>query len=67
MSVEVGKFVCEGPAAESLGVPILVGFLATHQDGWEVRLGVDKTRAEIYAGKNRTTLEPMFVFRKVEK
>ncbi len=43
--------------------PLLKGWLATHADGTEARLGPDKTRAEIYAATHHATLEALFVFR----
>lgn len=42
---------------------VLVGYLVTHPDGYEARLGPDRTRAELYAARNRAMLEPMFVRR----
>ena len=42
---------------------VLVGYLITHGDGFEARLGPDRTRAELYAAKSHATLEPMFVRR----
>lgn len=47
-------------------VDVLVGWLATHPDGYEARIGPDRTRAELYAARNRATLEPMFVRRRQE-
>lgn len=47
-------------------VDVLVGWLATHPDGYEARIGPDRTRAELYAARNRATLEPMFVRRQQE-
>ena len=44
-------------------VDVLVGYLATHADGFEARVGPDRARAEHYAAKQRATLEPMFVRR----
>lgn len=42
---------------------VIVGYLATHQDGYAARLGPDLARAEIYATHNHATLEPMYVKR----
>lgn len=42
---------------------VLVGYLVTHPDGYEARLGPDRTRAELYAARNRAMLKPMFVRR----
>lgn len=44
-------------------VELLVGYLVTHADGYEARIGPDKTRAELYAARNHATIEPMFVKR----
>ena len=44
-------------------VDVLVGYLVTHPDGYEARVGPDHTRASLYAARNRATLEPMFVRR----
>lgn len=44
-------------------VDVIVGYLITHQDGYEARLGPDRTRANLYAERSRATLEPMFVRR----
>ena len=44
-------------------VDVLVGYLVTHADGYEARIGPDRTRAELYAARKRATLEPMFVRR----
>lgn len=45
-------------------VEVLVGYLVTHADGYEVRIAPDRTRAELYCARNHATLEPMFVRRK---
>ena len=42
---------------------VLVSYLVTHADGYEARLGPDRTRAELYAARTRATIEPMFVRR----
>lgn len=44
-------------------VEVLVGYLVTHADGYEARVGPDRTRAELYAARNHATLEPMYVRR----
>ena len=44
-------------------VDVLVGYLVTHADGYQVRIGPDRTRAELYAARNHATLEPMYVRR----
>ena len=45
---------------------ILKGYLVTHADGFEARLGPDRARAEAYLRQHRGTLiEPLFVFRAV--
>ena len=42
----------------------IVGYLVTHANGFEARLGPDRTNAELYAARNRGTLEPMYVLRR---
>jgi hypothetical protein len=42
---------------------VLVGYLVTHHDGFQARLGPDKTRAELYAVRNHATLEALYVQR----
>ena len=49
--------------ADPQPVDVMVGYLITHGDGFEARLGPDRARAELYAARNRATLEPMFVRR----
>lgn len=44
-------------------VEVVVGYLVTHSDGYQVRLDRDRTRAELYAARNHATLEPMYVRR----
>lgn len=45
-------------------VLVLKGYLVTHADGFEARLGPDRARAEVYLRQHRATLiEPMFVRR----
>lgn len=41
------------------------GYLITHRDGFEVRLGLDRTRADLYAEQNFARIEPLYVQRKV--
>ena len=53
-----------GGANDSAG-DVLVGYLVTHADGYEARLGPDRTRAELYAARNRAMLEPLYVKRKL--
>lgn len=52
-----------GSAVHDGQVDVLVGYLVTHADGFEARVGPDRTRAELYAVRNRATLEPMYVRR----
>jgi hypothetical protein len=43
---------------------VLKGYLVTHADGFEARLGPDRARAEAYLRQHRgTQIEPLFVFR----
>jgi hypothetical protein len=43
---------------------ILKGYLVTHADGFEVRLGPDRSRAEAYLQQHGGIwIEPLFVFR----
>lgn len=55
------------PADHSGGVTelvdVLVGYLATHADGYAARLSPDRARAEHYAWKQSATLESMYVRR----
>lgn len=51
------------PTAERGTVEVLVGYLVTHADGYEARIGPDRTRADLYAERNHATVEPMFVRR----
>ena len=44
-------------------VPVLCGWLATHTDGTQARLGLDKAKADHYASTHHATLEGMYVFR----
>lgn len=44
-------------------VELVVGYLVTHADGYEARVGPDRTRAELYAAKQHATLETMYVRR----
>ena len=52
-----------GQESHTGATEVLVGYLVTHADGYEVRIGPDRTRAELYAAKSHATLEPMFVRR----
>jgi hypothetical protein len=45
-------------------VPVLVGWLATHADGTQARLVLDKAKADRYAVTHHAQIEAMFVFRK---
>jgi hypothetical protein len=44
-------------------VPVLVGWLATHTDGTQARLGLDRARADHYAATHHATVEAMYVWR----
>lgn len=44
-------------------VDVMVGYLITHSDGFEARLGPDKARAELYAVRNHARIEVLFVRR----
>jgi hypothetical protein len=45
-------------------VELTVGYLVTHPDGFEARLGPDRARAEVYLRQHRAMLiEPMYVRR----
>ena len=46
------------------GELVLVGFLVTHADGWQVRMPADKARADLYAAKQHAVIEPLYVLRK---
>ena len=50
-----------GSPVHTGAVDVLVGYLATHANGYAARLGPDRARAELYAAQQRATLEPMFV------
>lgn len=43
---------------------LVVGYLVTHENGYEARLSADRTRAELYAARNHATIEPMYVRRR---
>lgn len=46
---------------------ILKGYLVTHTDGFEARLGPDWARAQVYLRQHRgTSIEPLFVYRKAD-
>ena len=56
------------PSAEPDRAPVLVGWLVTHDDGFEARLGPDKARAEVYVRQHRAVrIEGMFVWRAVSR
>lgn len=42
----------------------IVGYLVTHANGFEARLGPDRAHAELYAARNHGTFEPMYVLRR---
>lgn len=46
-------------------IDVLVGYLVTHQDGYQARIGPDRTRADLYAARNHATVEAMYVRREV--
>jgi hypothetical protein len=46
-------------------MPVLVGWLATHTDGTQARLGLDRAKADKYAVTHHALIEAMFVFRKI--
>ena len=55
-----------GSPARSDRAPVLVGWLVTHDDGFEARLGPDRARAEVYVRQHRAVrIEGMFVWRAV--
>lgn len=54
-----------GPELPGGTVDVLVGYLVIHADGFEARLGPDKTRADLYAIRNHATVEAMYVRRKL--
>ncbi len=43
--------------------PVLVGWLATHVDGTQARLGLDRAKADHYAATHHATIEAMYVWR----
>jgi hypothetical protein len=45
--------------------PVLVGWLATHVDGTQARLGLDRAKADHYAATHHATIEAMYVWREV--
>jgi hypothetical protein len=51
------------PVPHTSTVEVLVGYLVTHPDGYEARVGPDRTRADLYAARNHATVEPMYVKR----
>ena len=44
-------------------VEVVVGYLVTHPDGYQVRMPPDRTRADLYAAQQHATVEPMYVRR----
>jgi hypothetical protein len=55
-----------GSQAHAERVPVLVGWLVTHDDGFEARLGPDRARAEVYVRQHRAQrIEGMFVWREL--
>ena len=55
-----------GSPVHSDRAPVLVGWLVTHDDGFEARLGPDRARAEVYVRQHRAVrIEGMFVWRAV--
>lgn len=43
---------------------VIVGWLVTHEDGFQARLGPDRARAEVYVRQHRAArIEAMFVRR----
>lgn len=52
-----------GPPAAVGPADVLVGYLVTLADGYQVRFEADRTRAALYAARNHGTIEPMFVRR----
>ena len=55
---------CGAPVHTGM-VDVLKGYLVTLPDGYECRMGPDKTRADLYAAANHGTIEPLFVRRPV--
>lgn len=53
-----------GSPAHADRAPVLKGWLVTHADGTEARLGPDKGRADVYMRTHRgVAIEAMFVWR----
>lgn len=52
-----------GPALRESDQLVIVGYLVTHPDGYQVRMPPDRTRAELYAARQHATVEVMFVRR----
>lgn len=67
MNGEVPRDVMTGRQSGEAGavqhVEVAVGYLVTHADGYQVRMDLDRTRAELYAARNHATIELMFVRR----
>lgn len=59
--MDPGRIVSAQPI--DTGIEVVVGYLVTHPDGYEARLGPDETLAQLYAARNRGRIEPMFVRR----
>ena len=56
----------DGSAPHTVRAPVLVGWLVTHDDGFEARLGTDRARAEVYVRQHHATrIEAMFVWREL--
>ena len=62
---DVNTGLQSGPEVHTGTTDVIVGYLATHPNGYEARLGPDRARAELYAQRNHATLEPMFARRRV--
>jgi hypothetical protein len=54
-----------GPPVHTGWVDVFKGYLVTHPDGYEARMGPDRTRAELYAAKNHAIIEELYVRRKL--
>ena len=65
MAMKADELRAAGVQLEQVAtVEVVVGYLVTHADGFEARLGPDRTRADLYAAQQHATVEPMFVRRK---
>ena len=66
MAMKADELRAAGVQLEQVAtVEVIVGYLVTHADGYEARVGPDRTRAELYAARNHATLEPMYVRRPI--